>query len=98
MGAFILVVGKTTVDSFIRLQYQLSGTDYWTATGTDQSIPPITKGGSVSRVWPDVGQASGQVFPAGTHKIRVCADVTGVINEWDEANNCSNPVSFTVSQ
>ncbi|MFH0770798.1 MAG: CARDB domain-containing protein [Candidatus Peregrinibacteria bacterium] len=96
VGASVLVVGKTTAESFIRLQYKLAGTSFWTTTGTDQSIPPFADGGSATRLWSDVGQASGQGFPTGVHAVRVCVDVHAVIDEWDEGNNCSGPISFTI--
>jgi|GEM_PF-6960246 len=85
--------GNSPITSFSTLQISLSGTGPWTTTGLKQPVPALPQlGGESEAAWEGVGP-----FPAGNHRMRVCADSTSVIQEANHANNCSAPLPVQIS-
>jgi hypothetical protein len=78
--------------SYTRLRIDINndGTYDWT-NASNKSTGNLAAGGSETENWSSVWTAV-----VGTHKYEICADVTSVITESNETNNCATQ-TFTVN-
>jgi hypothetical protein len=84
-------VSGATATSTTRLRIDVNNDGTWDVTPATVSTSPLASGATQTATWSNVWTAT-----AGTHKFEICADVTNVISEASEGNNCTSQI-FTVS-
>ncbi|MDP2651687.1 MAG: CARDB domain-containing protein, partial [bacterium] len=76
--------------SRLRIDINNDGNGSYDITLPNQSVSSLVPGGSETKTW-----ASAWTAVAGTHKFEICSDVTNLVAESSETNNCSTQI-FTV--
>lgn len=77
--------------SYARLRVDESNDGKWDVTKSDVVTDAIIKNGTEKEVFNDAWKAI-----KGDHKYEICVDITNLINESNENNNCHSEI-FTVS-